>query len=206
MHTVRKNPVQTREALLEAAYEEMQRYGFQSASLSAILRRAGLTKGAMYHHFENKTALGYAVVEEVIPARFQRDVFVHLEDGEDFVTDLRRALENDLSVNGEELLRHGCPLNNLAQEMSPIDEGFRVRIDQVFTWAIGRFAAAIQRSQQAGTLRPQVEARSVALFILAAMEGCLSLAKNTHDREQLQRCGQALFDYLETLRPAKECP
>ncbi|MGA8441619.1 MAG: TetR/AcrR family transcriptional regulator, partial [Candidatus Sulfotelmatobacter sp.] len=56
----------TRERLLQAASREIYRSGFQSASLDTILASAGVTKGALYHHFKNKEALGYAVVEEII--------------------------------------------------------------------------------------------------------------------------------------------
>src|SRR6202044_3625075 len=61
-----RDPERTRERLLRAASREIYRSGFQSASLDRILVSAGVTKGALYHHFENKEALGYAVVEEVI--------------------------------------------------------------------------------------------------------------------------------------------
>src|ERR1700728_3100536 len=61
-----RDPGRTRERLLQAASREIYRSGFQSASLGTILASAGVTKGALYHHFKNKEALGYAVVEEVI--------------------------------------------------------------------------------------------------------------------------------------------
>src|SRR5271163_4204050 len=76
MLAARKNPKRraarmrdserTRERLLQAASREIYRSGFQSASLDAILASAGVTKGALYYHFDSKEALGYAVVEEVI--------------------------------------------------------------------------------------------------------------------------------------------
>ncbi len=56
----------TRGKILLAAYKEIHVNGFQAASLNDILAHTGVTKGALYHHFPNKTALGYAVVEEVI--------------------------------------------------------------------------------------------------------------------------------------------
>ena len=63
---VPRNPKRTRERLLQAAFREMYRSGFQSAGLDAILAAAGVTKGALYHHFGSKEALGYAIVEEII--------------------------------------------------------------------------------------------------------------------------------------------
>src|SRR5215475_11578771 len=61
-----RDPARTREAMLEAAFEEMHRSGFRGSSLDAILARSGVTKGAMYHHFADKEALGHAVLDDVI--------------------------------------------------------------------------------------------------------------------------------------------
>src|SRR5271170_8481069 len=61
-----RDPERTRERLLRAASREIYRSGFQSASLDTILASAGVTKGALYYHFKNKEAVGYAVVEEII--------------------------------------------------------------------------------------------------------------------------------------------
>jgi AcrR family transcriptional regulator len=67
-----RDPVRTRQRLLQAAFQEVYHSGFQGSDLEAILDRAGVTKGALYHHFENKEAPGYAVVDEVI-ATMMRD-------------------------------------------------------------------------------------------------------------------------------------
>src|ERR1700727_474847 len=73
-----RDPERTRERLLQAASREIYRSGFQSASLGTILASAGVTKGALYHHFKNKEALGYAVVEEIISADVRgHDLFDH---------------------------------------------------------------------------------------------------------------------------------
>ena len=48
----------TREKIILAAFNEMYQSGFQAASLIRILKDSGITKGALYHHFENKIELG----------------------------------------------------------------------------------------------------------------------------------------------------
>ena len=71
----RRNPKATRELLLEAAFWEIFRSGFQAASLDAILKETGVTKGALYPHFPSKAALGHAVIDEVtenIEGQFDR--------------------------------------------------------------------------------------------------------------------------------------
>ena len=59
-----RNPDLTRQTLLQAAFQEIYRSGFQAASLRNILSKVGITKGALYHHFGSKQELGYAVVDE----------------------------------------------------------------------------------------------------------------------------------------------
>ena len=61
-----RDPQRTRERLLQAAFKEVYNSGFQGTDLDTILDSAGVTKGALYHHFENKESLGYAIVDEVI--------------------------------------------------------------------------------------------------------------------------------------------
>ncbi|MFD4672227.1 ScbR family autoregulator-binding transcription factor [Lentzea sp. NPDC058450] len=53
----------TREAILHAAAEEFDRLGYERTSLTAVLARAGLTKGAFYFHFPSKEAVADALIE-----------------------------------------------------------------------------------------------------------------------------------------------
>lgn len=53
----------TREAILRAAAEEFDRLGYERTSLTAVLARTGLTKGAFYFHFPSKEAVADALIE-----------------------------------------------------------------------------------------------------------------------------------------------
>ena len=104
----------TRSAILVAAYKEIHLNGFQSASLNNILAHTGVTKGALYHHFPNKTELGYAVVDEVIAKHIARSFIQPLEQAEDGIAaliDLLRHSGDAFTLRDIEL---GCPLSVLA--------------------------------------------------------------------------------------------
>ena len=116
----------TRERLLQAASREIYRSGFQSASLDTILAIAGVTKGALYYHFKSKEALGYAVVEEVIAPVVHGKWVRPLQSVKDPIDALIGAVQR-IPVRPVDV-RGGCQLNNLAQEMSPLDAGFRKRL------------------------------------------------------------------------------
>src|ERR687890_2221276 len=55
----------TRRALLDAARSMFAEKGYHETVAEEIVRRAGLTRGALYHHFEDKKDLFRAVVDEV---------------------------------------------------------------------------------------------------------------------------------------------
>src|SRR3954463_4371958 len=63
-----RTPEATRDRLLGAAFQEIHRRGYQAASIDSILASTGLTKGALYHHFADKAALGPPVCDEVVRA------------------------------------------------------------------------------------------------------------------------------------------
>ncbi|HSF15832.1 MAG TPA: TetR/AcrR family transcriptional regulator [Vicinamibacteria bacterium] len=190
----------TRQRLLRAAFEEIYRHGFQSASLDRILGRAGVTKGALYHHFQDKTALGYAVVEEVGTKALERWLGPLRSADTDSLTALQSAFRRIAATLDERDIELGCPLNNLAQEMSPIDPQFRRRIEGTFAaWRAG-YARAIRRAQKEGIVRKDVNPRKVAAFLVAAAEGSFGTGKSAASRAMLGSNLEMLADWLETLR------
>ncbi|MBF0163456.1 MAG: TetR/AcrR family transcriptional regulator [Magnetococcales bacterium] len=195
-----RNPDETRARLLGAAFEEIHRHGFQGASLTGILARAEVTKGAMYHHFASKQELGYAVVDEVLKARLEAAFFVPLSERENFIDGLLHTMAKSMEERGAMLADLGCPLNNLAQEMSPVDEGFRVRVDRLFGWWRDGLAEGLRRAIALGQVRGDIDPEGVALFYLAALEGCIGLAKNARSVEMHARCLGVLAEYVNGLR------
>ena len=59
-----RNSERTRNHILEKAFDEIYRQGFQGVSIDKIVENTQLTKGAFYHHFPTKNNLGYALVDE----------------------------------------------------------------------------------------------------------------------------------------------
>jgi len=197
-----REPDVKRGKLLRAAFQEMHRHGFQGASLDAILATAGVTKGAFYHHFPSKTELGYAVVDEVVAAAVLDDMIRPLDlRPSDPLTALQRALRRRAARETPASIALGCPLNNLAQEMSPLDEGFRRRVDRAFERWTAAYAEALTRGRARGTVRRGVDAKAVAEFVVGSLEGAIGRAKNARSIELLKSNVSILIRYLDTLRP-----
>src|SRR5271168_4865572 len=199
-----RDPERTRERLLQAAFREVHRSGFQSAGIDTILAATNVTKGALYHHFESKEALGYAIVEEVI-AKLVHDRWLHpmLSDGQPI--DILIGIVQRLPVRPRDI-RNSCPLLNLAQEMSPLDEQFRKRLERLFlAWQEG-VAALLRRGQSEGTVRRDLNPEEIASFLVAMVEGYASLAKNAQDAKVWEVGIRNIVGWLRSLRAPRQSP
>jgi AcrR family transcriptional regulator len=170
----------TRRVLLDTAFEVMYRKGFQAAGLNEVLELAGLTKGAMYHHFSGKIALGHAVVEEVVGELIERRWIEPLTGEGDALNVIPRAMRTAAGEMDELDIIRGCPLGNLATEMSALDDGFARRIDAIYQKWRDALAAALAAGQVAADDPPRI-----AAFIVAALAGCLAQAKAGGGRDLL---------------------
>jgi len=192
---------ETRAKILMAAFDEIYHRGFQAASLSNILKNTDTSKGALYHHFKNKMELGYAVVDEVIYTTLKANWIDPLKETDDPIS----MIQQIIMLSGDQMtvedVRLGCPLNNLAQEMTPIDEGFQQRITAVFEeWQLA-IEEACERGKIAGNLRTDTDSKQLGVLFVATLEGCLGLAKSSQSLETLMTCGHGLIEQLELLRP-----
>ena len=200
--TVTRDPENTRRKILKAAFDEFYRNGFHGSSINRIVGQAGTTKGALFHHFEDKNDLGYAVVEEVVFPEMKQRWLDPLADSVDPIAALKKTMRQfarEEDTNGR--LIQGCPLNNLAQEMAPLDEGFRRRLEKIYSAWREALEAAFARGIKAGTVRKGISPPRVAALVVAALEGIMGTAKNAQSEELLTKAGQGLFDYLDSLKP-----
>ncbi len=194
----------TRAKILNAAYQEIHLNGFQAASLNNILAHTAVTKGALYHHFPNKIQLGYAVIEEVIAVRIYQSFIEPLSESDNPVQSLVELINKAGQSFTLEDVSLGCPLGNLAQEMAPIDEGFRTRLNKIYQLWYDSLAEAISRAQRDGLVIPDIDARQVSVMIVATLEGCISSGKISQDINQLLLCGAGLIQYLNLLQITEE--
>jgi AcrR family transcriptional regulator len=199
-----RQPDVTRDKLLQAAFDEIYRWGFQAASLDTILAKAGLTKGALYHHFPNKASLGYAVVDEVIKDFLLERWGVLEPRTGDPITALQRVLRRRSAGLTSREVELGCPLNNLAQEMSPLDQRFRRAVAAAFATWTDAVAKDLARGQAEGSVRRDIDAGKVASFIVATIEGSFGLAKSARSGPMVRSNLEVLESFLETLRPTRK--
>ena len=199
-----RDPEGTRERLLQAAFQQVYRYGFQSAGIDTILAATNVTKGALYYHFESKEALGHAIVDEIDRKICPRQVVA--SSGTEQGQGSYRCFDRHCAAipTRPRDVRGGCPLVNLAQEMSPLDEQFRKRLEKLFlAWQEG-VATLLRKGQSRGTVRRDLNADEAASFLVAMVEGYEVLAKNAQDVKVWEMGIRNIVGWLKSLRVPRQ--
>jgi TetR/AcrR family transcriptional regulator, transcriptional repressor for nem operon len=192
--------IDTRQQILRKNFEAIHLHGFQGTRADKVISELGITKGALYHYFPTKKALGYAVVDELLAPMFigtWKPIATYNGNPIDYIT----AKLHDLSASStDEYIALGCPLNNLMQEMSPLDTGFRNRLQHILSEMQLSLAQGLKRGQKQGIVKKQNDPKQLAFFILSSLEGAYGVAKTMQSKQIFDQSIQTLIDYLDSLK------
>ncbi len=178
----------TRDKLLATARRLFGRDGYEATSVEAVLREAGVARGSLYHHFENKPALFDAVLDQVV--------------AETAAQAAAAAAKHDDPVEG---LRAGCAtwlrlsLDPAVQQIALVDAPAVLgwsrwrELDEQYT--LGGVRRSLQSLADAGRV-PAEQVDSLANMLLAAVGEAALLIVRADDPEAALASGLAAFDTL----------
>ncbi len=194
-----RNLQQSRREILNAAFGEVFSKGFQGVSIDDILKKTTLTKGAFYHQFPTKLDLGYALVDEVIKPMIIDRWIAPLEKYENPLDGILVQMKTLIGGCEPAHLRLGCPLNNLVQEMSPIDKGFHKRLQIALNLWIDEMDKHLKRAKKSGFLKADVKTKQVAHFIVMSHEGFYGMLKGLDDPKIFTALYESMKRYFTTI-------
>lgn len=198
-----RNSEITRAHILETAFYEIYRQGFQGISIDKIIKNTNVTKGAFFHYFRTKNDLGYAIVDEtlreIIQERWIRPLAAYKNPLQGILKRFKRLIDEWADEN----VPLGCPLNNLTQEMSAVDPIFREKLQAVMLMWIEETEKYLKKAQADGYLKQSVNTRALAEFIVTTQEAAFAMTKTMNDRRMLASIYNSLKVYLESKSAAK---
>jgi TetR/AcrR family transcriptional regulator, transcriptional repressor for nem operon len=190
----------TRTQILQKNFEAMRLNGFQGVRADKVVESLSITKGALYHYFATKQELGYAIVDEIIAPHYT-GFWKPLENyGGNPIDYIKTKFHELAAICTENEAKLGCPLNNLMQEMSPLDDGFRERLQSIITQMQQSVAIGLKNGQKKKFVRKDIDPTKTALFLISSLEGAYGVAKTLQNRAAFETVMSGLTDYLETLR------
>lgn len=186
-----------RERIIDAAARLIHLRGYNSTSIQDILRATGIGKGNFYYYFASKEELGFAILDWQ-STRFAEGVLRKAFDGSgDPLEQINTYLDLLLDLARKRGCRGGCPVGNLAQELSDTHEGFRRRLERTLEAWRAILERALRRAREEGRLRPEADPARLSQFLLAGIQGAILLAKARKDAGVLADCFDELKAHLQ---------
>ena len=184
----------TRERILCAAMELINRKSFHHTSIRDILAASDVGKGDLYFHFASKEELGLALV-----AKAKEDYLAYLEASLKSRSPLGQV--GDIFLAVYRLHRHrrfmgGCIFGNIALEMSDDNPRFAAAIREVFHEWIGLLSRLLAQARTEGELDAAIQPEAIARHIVASLEGAIMMARLTKQEDEILNCIQAFENML----------
>jgi AcrR family transcriptional regulator len=183
----------TRDALVRAALELFTKRGYAGVGTEEIVTRAKVTRGALYHHFEDKRDLFRAVFERVEAGLMER-IGARMEATDDpwalMLTGMRSFLDACEEPAVKQIALTDAPSVLGWQEWREIDNRH----------GLGLTRAALQGAVDAGVLRPIAVEPMAHLFVAALSEAAFVIAHADHPRKARAEVERALIELVEGLR------
>ena len=178
--------ISTRDKILNSAHKLFYERGFNGTSIDDILKDAGLNKGSLYHLFKGKKEVLLAVIAERIAYNLEQKY-----KGVATVENPLQYLKHKLLTTDNFDFKHGCALNNLVQEMSPVDADIAKALLKVYNDLEHYYFLALREESM-----NDEEKKSLAKMMVATIEGAIMAAKAAQDKAVYIEITTQLFKLL----------
>ena len=183
----------TREDLIGEALELFTERGYAGVGTEEIVSRAKVTRGALYHHFEDKRDLFRAVFERVEGDLMER-IGATMEGADD---------PWDLMISGMRAFLDACEepaVKQISLTDAPAVLGWEEWREIDNRHGLGLTRAALQGAVEAGVLRPIAVDPMAHLFVAALSEAAFVIAHADQPRRARAEVEEALIQLVEGLR------
>jgi TetR/AcrR family transcriptional repressor of nem operon len=154
-------------------------------------------KGNFYYHFKSKEELCYAIIDRLVRGFLERTLEPAFADpNPDPIAQINGFLDRVLENVRQRNCVGGCPIGNLASELSDVHEGFRQRLAEIFGQWRATLARSLRQGQASGQLSTDCNPEGAAHFLVASLEGAILMSKVTKDITVMEQCVDELKRYL----------
>ena len=188
-----------RTRLLEAARDVIRQKGFAATSVDDLCQSAGVTKGAFFHHFKTKDALGVAAANywaETTSALFAGASYHEPDDPLDRVL---AYLDFRKGIIGGETFEYTCLVGTMTQEVHDSAPAIRDACAASILGHAATLEADIETARTQRGIDADWTAESLARHTQAVLQGGFILAKATGDPDLARESVDHLIRYVRGL-------
>lgn len=195
MKRAERNPVKSRQEIIEKTAPVFNIHGFAGASMQMIIDATGYQKGGIYRHFESKKQLAQAVFRY----NFSQLKQSYLDGVTEVSTARERLLKlltNFLQTVANPAVKGGCPMLNMATEVDDTDADMRLMVSEALSELSHTIEDIMEQGIGNGEFKSEVIPKKEANFIMALLEGSIMMAKVQGKRRIILGNCEQLLHYL----------
>jgi TetR/AcrR family transcriptional repressor of nem operon len=184
----------TRNKILEAGSRIIHQKGFNNTGIQEILTKAGVPKGSFYFYFKSKEDFGLALIDEFdslvgghLASILAMDTLSPLERLKSFFSFFRNFFQKQNCTRG-------CPIGNLSQELSDVNENIRKRLDESFISMSSLIETCLYEAREKKEFQNDIPIPEIAAYVINSWEGALLRMKVSRDISPLLVFERILFD------------
>ncbi|GAA2307840.1 ScbR family autoregulator-binding transcription factor [Streptomyces kunmingensis] len=174
--------IRTRRAVIEAAASVFAERGYAAATMAEILQQAGVTKGALYFHFESKEVLAQAVINAQVDTELWMPRELKLQEWVDVGMTLAHRIPDDV------ILLAGIRLS--------ADMQGRSRFGSAWPAWIGLVTGLLAQAKERGEVLPHVDPVETAECFLGAWVGTQLVSETESRWSDLGRRISVLYNHV----------
>jgi TetR/AcrR family transcriptional repressor of nem operon len=180
---------------VSAAADLIFEQGVAHTTIEDVRAAADVSSSQLYHYFDDKPALVRAVIEH------QADTIVGGQETFDLSSlDGLRAWRDWVIKHQRQLnCSGGCPIGSLGSELAETDPKARAQVAEGFKRWEATIQSGFREMHARGGVTPDADPDTLALALLAALQGGLLLAQIERDTKPLEAALDAMLDLVARL-------
>lgn len=190
----------TRMNILEKAFELIYVKGYKTTSIDDIIATTRVTKGAFYYHFKNKDEMGIAIINELMKPTLTKSFIDPLRTDAPPLDAIYGLIHHLLMEEPFLKVEYGCPVANFASEMSPWNADFNEALNELTHQWTKLMTSAIEQGKKNGTVRKDVNAKQVTMFVMSGYWGVRNFGKLENSSSPYTLFLKQLKYYLDSLK------
>lgn len=195
MPNLSKKGQETRQAILDAAFDLFHERGIHATSIDDILKKSGAGKSQFYHYFKNKEGILHEILQDAYHMIKNGDTHMKpIHSWDDFRSWLDAAIEKQ----EEHGYSRACPIGQISGQLCDDDELLRQDINLIFE-AVKDFPKEFFIAAKArGELSEDADPDTMADMCVATMQGASLLAKANKNSMSLRNTADHLYAYIRS--------
>lgn len=189
----------TRAYIIETAAPIFNKKGYEGTSFSDIMENTGLSKGAIYGHFQNKDELALAALDHNLKLA-SKIIFSNVKDRTNSYEKLI-GFSKSYSIFYEIInSAGGCPVINAAVDYDDGHSDARKRVTKFITMWQNSINKIIKEGIQKGELKSSIELTQFSNIFISLIEGGIMLSKVMNDRKYIDDASDFLVSLVERMK------